>query len=76
IEVDPDRLRFQQIPLDRLIQAVKESNLDVGAKTVESGGMEFIVRGRGFIGAAGDVAQAIEDIENTVVVSRDGIPVR
>lgn len=76
IEVDPDKLRFHQIPLDRLIKAVKESNIDVGAKTVESSGMEFIVRGRGFIGASGDVAQAVADIENTVVISRDGIPVR
>jgi Cu(I)/Ag(I) efflux system membrane protein CusA/SilA len=50
IEVDPDALRFQDIPLDRLIAAVKDSNIDVGAKTVESGGMEFVIRGRGFIG--------------------------
>jgi len=76
IEVDPNRLRFHQIPLDRLIEAVRASNLDVGAKTVESSGMEFIIRGRGFIGADGDIDQAIEDIENTVVVSRNGVPVR
>jgi len=50
--------------------------IDVGAKTVEQGGMEFIVRGRGFIGAGGDADQAIEDIEQTVVLTRDGIPVR
>ena len=50
IDVDPDKLRFHNIPLDRLIKAVKDSNMDVGAKTVESNGMEFIIRGRGFIG--------------------------
>lgn len=76
IEVDPDRLRFHDIPLDRLIEAVRNSNNDVGAKTVESGGMEFIVRGRGFIGADKDPVRAVEDIELTVVLSRDGIPVR
>ena len=76
IEVDPDKLRFHDIPLDRLINAVKDSNQDVGAKTVESGGMEFIVRGRGFIGAEQDSAQAVTDIEKTVVLSRDGVPVR
>ena len=37
IEVNPDALRFHDIPLDRLIAAVKDSNIDVGAKTVESG---------------------------------------
>jgi len=76
IEVNPDKLRFHDIPLDRLIRAVRESNIDVGAKTVESGGMEFIIRGRGFIGAEKDTAQAIEDIEATVVLSREGVPVR
>ena len=76
IEVDPDKLRFHDIPLDRLIKAVKDSNIDVGAKTVESSGMEFIIRGRGFIGADEGTEQAIEDIERTVVMTRSGVPVR
>jgi copper/silver efflux system protein len=76
IEVNPDALRFHDIPLDRLIMAVKDSNIDVGAKTVESGGMEYIIRGRGFIGRNKDTAQALTDIEKTVVLSRDGVPVR
>ncbi|HJN09583.1 MAG TPA: efflux RND transporter permease subunit [Pirellulaceae bacterium] len=76
IEVDPDKLRFHAIPLDQLIKAVRDSNIDVGAKTVESNGMEFIIRGRGFIGSDKDTDQAVEDIEETVVLSRDGIPVR
>ena len=76
IEVSPDALRFHDIPLDRLIEAVKDSNIDVGAKTVESGGMEYVIRGRGFIGQNKDAQQALADIEKTVVVSRDGVPVR
>jgi Cu(I)/Ag(I) efflux system membrane protein CusA/SilA len=76
IEIDPDALRFHDIPLERLITAVKESNIDVGAKTVESGGMEYVVRGRGFIGQNKDVEQSLADIEKTVVLSRQGVPVR
>lgn len=76
VEIDPDRLRFHNVPLDQLIDAVRKSNIDVGAKTVESGGIEFIIRGRGFIGAEQDTAKAIEDIEKTVVRTRDGIPLR
>lgn len=76
IEINPDKLRFHDVPLDQLIEAVRNSNIDVGAKTVESGGMEFIIRGRGFIGAGMDSAQAVDDIENTVVRTRDGIPLR
>ncbi|MBL9085472.1 MAG: efflux RND transporter permease subunit [Planctomycetales bacterium] len=76
IEVGPDALRFHDVPLDRLIEAVKGSNIDVGAKTVESGGMEYVIRGRGFIGQNKDPQQALVDIEKTVVLSRDGVPVR
>ena len=76
IEVDPNKLRFHDMPLNRLIQAVKESNVDVGAKTIESSGMEFIIRGKGFLGTDGDTAKAIRDIEQTVIEQRDGVPLR
>jgi Cu(I)/Ag(I) efflux system membrane protein CusA/SilA len=76
VEVDPDRLRFHQVTLDELTAAIKGSNLDVGAKTVEATGMEFIVRGKGFLGTGGGRAAAIGDIENTVILQREGIPVR
>jgi copper/silver efflux system protein len=76
IEIDPDALRFHDVPLEQLITAVKESNIDVGAKTVESGGMEYVIRGRGFIGQGQDIEQSLSDIEKTVVLSREGVPVR
>ena len=75
IEVDPDKLRFHDIPLDVLAMAIKGSNLDIGAKTVESTGMEYIVRGKGFLGTDGDERKAIRDIEQTVITQRDGVPV-
>ncbi len=76
IEVNPDQLRFHNIPLDRLMQAVRDSNLDVGAKTVESSGMEFILRGRGFLGEVGNPQLTVRDIEQTVVATREGVPIR
>ncbi|QDT16691.1 efflux RND transporter permease subunit [Alienimonas californiensis] len=75
IDVDPDRLRFHDLPLDRVTEAVQTAGRDVGAKTVESGGMEYIVRGRGFVGG-GDDADAVRDLEETVVAERGGTPVR
>ena len=76
IDVDPDKLRFHAVSLDTLALAIKGSNLDVGAKTVESTGMEYIVRGKGFLGSEGDQTKAIRDIEDTVIMQRDGVPVR
>ncbi|QDT13445.1 efflux RND transporter permease subunit [Planctomycetes bacterium K23_9] len=76
IEVDPDKLRFHNVSLDKLAMAIKGSNVDVGAKTVEATGMEFIVRSKGFLGSGGDKDKAVEDIEDTVIMQRDGVPVR
>ncbi|QDS89019.1 Cobalt-zinc-cadmium resistance protein CzcA [Rosistilla ulvae] len=76
IEVDPDKLRFHNVSLDKLAMAINGSNLDVGAKTVETTGMEFIVRSKGFLGSGGDKNKAVEDIEDTVIMQRDGVPVR
>ncbi len=76
IEIDPDKLRFHNIPLNQVIDAVRKSNIDVGAKTVESGGMEFIIRGRGFIGAEQSTEKAVGDIEQTVIRSEEGVPIR
>ena len=75
VDVDPDKLRFHDLPLDAVMTAVKSAGRDVGAKTVESGGMEYIVRGRGFIGG-GDGGDAVADLEATVVAERGGVPVR
>ena len=76
IDVDPDRLRYHDIPLSTVIEAVKASNIDVGAKTVENGGMEFLVRGKGFIGSGRTVEETIEQIGGTIITNRDGIPIR
>ena len=75
IDIDPDELRYHNIPLSAVITAVRASNIDVGAKTVEKGGMEYIVRGKGFIGADRTEQETLEQIEETVVVTRKGVPI-
>jgi Cu(I)/Ag(I) efflux system membrane protein CusA/SilA len=76
IEVDPDALRYHDIALSKVIDAVKASNIDVGAKTVEASGMEYLVRGKGFIGSGKTEEETLAQIESTVILTRDGVPVR
>ena len=68
IDVDPNKLFASNVSLLHVIQAIKLSNIDVGAKVFEEGGVEYIVRGLGFI-------KGIEDIEDIVVGSHQGTPV-
>ena len=69
IVVDPNRLRAQGIPLNRLRDAVKSSNADVGGRTIELSEFEFMVRGRGYL-------KGIADIENIVLKSDRGVSLR
>ncbi|MCK9907996.1 CusA/CzcA family heavy metal efflux RND transporter [Microbacteriaceae bacterium K1510] len=69
IVVDPNRLRALGIPLDRVRDAVKASNADVGGRTVELSEFEFMVRGRGYI-------RSVADIENVVLKTERGVSVR
>jgi len=42
-----------------VIEAVRNSNNDVGARLVEFSGTEFMVRGRGYIKSIGDIEQTV-----------------
>jgi Cu(I)/Ag(I) efflux system membrane protein CusA/SilA len=68
IDVNPDAMRAGDISLKEVIEAVRQSNLDVGAATIEANRAEYIVRGLGFI-------RGVEDLENTAVTARDGQPI-
>jgi len=69
IVVDPNRLRALGISLDRVREAVKASNADVGGRTVELSEFEFMVRGRGYI-------RSVADIENVVLKTDGGVSLR
>ena len=75
IEIDPDKLRVHQLTLNSVLKAVGDSNIDVGAKAIESSGMEYLVRGIGFIGSGKTQAATIEQIEQTVVTTKENLPI-
>jgi Cu(I)/Ag(I) efflux system membrane protein CusA/SilA len=69
VSVDPNRLRGYGIPIQRVVEALKNANGDVGGKVVESGGAEFIVRGLGYVRSPADIGEIL--VESTP----DGTPV-
>lgn len=68
VDVSPESLRAHEITIEHVAMALRDSNLDVGAKTVEQAGVEYVLRGVGFI-------KTLEDIENIVVMNRGHVPV-
>jgi len=69
IDVDPDAMRAYGVTLEEVFNAVKMSNLDVGARTIDVNHVEYVIRGIGFI-------KSIKDIEDSVIKETDNIPIR
>jgi copper/silver efflux system protein len=69
VDVDPDALRAHGVTLGDVAGAVRDANLDIGARTLEINGVEYLVRSRGFI-------RSLEDVEMAPIASRGDTPIR
>jgi Cu(I)/Ag(I) efflux system membrane protein CusA/SilA len=70
VQVDPNRLRAFNLPISKVVDAVRTGNNDVGGRLLEMAGAEYMVRGRGY-------ARSADDIGDIVLMRNDsGVPVR
>jgi len=70
VEVDPERLRAFDIPVTRVTQAIAAHNVDIGARVLEMGGREYMIRGLGYL-------EGVDDIKNVAVgATPNGTPIR
>jgi Cu(I)/Ag(I) efflux system membrane protein CusA/SilA len=67
VVIDPRRLQALGIPLAKIRDVLRASNMDVGGRTVEIAETEFAVRGRGYI-------KSLSDLEQIVVRNDRGVP--
>lgn len=69
IDVDPELMKQYNIGLHQVVNAVKQSNRDIGAQTLEINQAEYLVRGLGYV-------ESLEDIKNAVITSEDYTSIR
>lgn len=69
IDIDPNAMIAHGVNIMQIIAAVKNSNLDIGARTIEFNRVEYLIRARGYI-------KSLEDLEKSVVTVRNNIPIR
>ena len=69
IDIDPNAMKAHQVNIAQIMSAVKNSNLDIGARTIEFNRAEYLVRALGYI-------KSLEDLEKSVVVVRNNVPIR
>jgi copper/silver efflux system protein len=68
IDLDPDAMRVHRVTLPEVARAVRRSNRDVGARTIEINRVEYVVRGVGLI-------KSVADLEQAVIRAREGAPI-
>ncbi len=59
VQIDPNRLRAFNIPVSKVVEAVRGGNNDVGGRLVELSGAEYMVRGRGYAKSADDIGNIV-----------------
>ena len=65
VNVNPNALLAYNIPLTKVIESIRQSNNDVGARLLEMSGTEYMIRAKGYI-------KSPQDLENTVI-GTDGL---
>jgi len=69
VDVDPDAMRAFGVSIEEVFEAVRQSNIDVGAQTIELNRVEYLIRGIGFI-------KTVKDIEDAVIKVKENVPVQ
>lgn len=69
VDIDPDAMKAYGVSVMDVMDAVRKSNLDIGAETIELNNAEYIIRGLGYV-------KSLDDLESSVIAVRNSIPVR
>jgi copper/silver efflux system protein len=69
VDLNPNALKAYNVSVMDVMNAVRKSNLDIGAETIELNNVEYIIRGLGYV-------KSLNDLELSVVAVRENVPVR
>ena len=69
VNLEPDKIKALGLPLDMILNKIRSENVDVPAGTIERGNYEVLIRTPG-------VYTNLDEIRNTVVAIRDGVPIQ
>lgn len=64
VDLDPVAMKAHDVSMMMVMEAIKNSNLDIGANTVEMNLVEYYVRGLGYIKEMQEIEQAVVKVTN------------
>lgn len=68
VDIDPEAMKAQGVNVAQIIEAVRNSNLDIGARTIEFNRVEYLIRSIGYV-------KSLQDLEESVVAVNNNVPV-
>ena len=68
VDVNPELMRQYNIGLSDIAKAVKDSNKEIGAQTLEMNQAEYLVRGLGYVKSVADIENAVVSSENFTAI--------
>ena len=72
VDVDPEAMKTYGITLEQVMNAIKNSNLDIGAQTIEINLAEYFVRGLGYVKSIEDIESSpVKEINNVAITIAD-----
>ncbi|MDP4292364.1 MAG: efflux RND transporter permease subunit, partial [Bacteroidota bacterium] len=69
VDIDPEAMKSAGVSVMQIMKAVQNSNLDIGAQTIELNKVEYVIRGMGYL-------KNIADLENAVVTVNNNVPIQ
>ncbi|MFW6226726.1 MAG: efflux RND transporter permease subunit, partial [Bacteroidota bacterium] len=69
VDIDPQAMKAHRVSVNQIMNAVRESNQDIGARTLEYNKVEYLVRAIGYV-------KNLDDVRQSVVAVRDRVPIR
>ena len=68
VKLDPNRLLALKVPLETVIDKIRDSNGEVGGRVLEMSGADYMIRGLGYV-------HSVADLEQISVATNNGTPV-
>ncbi len=69
VDINPDAMKSFGVTVMDIMEAIKKSNLDIGAETIELNKIEYVIRGLGYV-------KNLDDLRSSVITVRNNVPVR
>lgn len=68
VDLDPVAMKAHDVSMMMVMEAIRNSNLDIGANTVEMNLVEYYVRGLGYVKNLNEIEQAVVKVNNNIPI--------